>query len=62
MIFTSELARERTRDSLKFAEEQRLVSQLRTLQRARHNERRAERRLIEAWRTRDAVETALETR
>jgi hypothetical protein len=62
MIFTQEMARERTRDALAFAQEQRVVSQLRTLRRAKRNELRAERRLVEAWRVRDAVETALETR
>ena len=62
MMFTQEMARERTRDALVFAQERRVVSQLRTLQRARRNELRAERRLVEAWRARAAVETALETR
>jgi hypothetical protein len=62
MMFTQQMARERTRDALVFAQEQRVVSQLRTLQRAKRNELRAERRLVEAWRARDAVEAALETR
>jgi hypothetical protein len=63
MLFTYELARERTRDALELAQDLRFASQLRTLERAKRNERRAERRLIEAWRARDAVETALlETR
>jgi hypothetical protein len=62
MIFTYELARERTRDALELAQDLRIAGQLRTLERAKRNERRAERRLIEAWRTRDAVETALESR
>jgi hypothetical protein len=62
MIFTQEMARERTRDALTFAQEQRVVSQLRSLQRAKRNERKAERRLIEAWQARNAVESALEAR
>jgi hypothetical protein len=59
MIFTHELARERTRDNLELARDLGIASQLRALQRVRRNERRAERRLIEAWQARDAVETAL---
>jgi hypothetical protein len=62
MFYTHEMARERTRETLQFVQDQRVAYQLRTLQRARNNERKAERRLIEAWRARDAVETALETR
>ena len=62
MFYTHEMARERTRDTLQFAQDQRMAIQLRTLQRARQNERKAERRLIEAWRARDAVEATLQTR
>jgi hypothetical protein len=62
MYYTHEMARARTRDTLQFMQDQRMGNQLRTLQRARQNELKAERRLIEAWRARAAVETALETR
>ena len=62
MFYTHEMARERTRDTLQFAQDQRMAIQLRALQRARQNERKAERRLIEAWRARDAVEATLQTR
>ena len=62
MYYTHEMARERTRDTLQFAQDQRIASQLRTLRRARQNERKAERRLIEAWRARDAVEATLQLR
>jgi len=62
MIFTQEMARARTRDNLELAQDLRVVNQLRTLHRVRRNERKAERRLVEAWRARAAVETALEIR
>jgi hypothetical protein len=61
-MYTEELARERTRENIELARELQVVTQLRTLQRARRNAMKAERRLIEAWRIRNAVETALETR
>jgi hypothetical protein len=47
---TEQLARERTRSSIKEAEQLRYSRRLRTLRRARRLERKAERRMIEAWR------------
>jgi len=44
------LARERTRDSRKLAEQLRPARRLQTLRRARRLEHRAERRLVAAWR------------
>ena len=62
MLFTEQLARERTRSNLKQAEELRCLRRLRTLRRAQRLEHRAERRMIEAWRRtaelREAVEFA----
>ena len=45
-----ELAAERTRGNLRLAEQLRYSRRLRTLQRARRMELRAERRMIAAWR------------
>jgi hypothetical protein len=56
VILTHELARERTRDTLELAKDLRTATQLRALNRARQAERKAERRLIEAWQARDAIE------
>jgi len=50
MVFTEQLARERTRSNLEQAEQLRYSRRLRALRRARRLERRAERRMIEAWR------------
>ena len=50
MLFTEQLARERTRTNLEHAEQLRTVRRLRTLRRASRLERKAERRLLEAWR------------
>ena len=50
MYFTEQLARERTRSHLQQAEQLRYSRRLRTLRRALRLERRAERRMIEAWR------------
>jgi hypothetical protein len=61
-MYTEELARERTRENIELAHELYIASQLRTLQRVRRNALKAERRLLEAWRIRNAVEAALETR
>jgi hypothetical protein len=58
-MFTEELARERTRDQLELARDLRVAGQLRALERAKRNERKAERRLVEAWRARAAVESVL---
>jgi hypothetical protein len=50
MLRTEMLAAERTRASLEMAEQLRYSRRLRTLRRARRIERRAERRMIAAWR------------
>ena len=50
MVFTEQLARERTRGNLEQAEQLRYSRRLRALRRARRLEHRAERRMIEAWR------------
>jgi hypothetical protein len=55
---TQELASERTRSHLELAEEIRCVRRLRALSRARRAERKAERRMVEAWRTRSALEAS----
>ena len=49
-MHTELLARERTRSHLEEAERLRYSRRLRTLRRASRLERRAERRMIEAWR------------
>lgn len=62
MVFTEQLARERTRSNLQQAEQLRYSRRLRTLRRAQRLENRAERRMIEAWRRtaslREAVDSA----
>ena len=50
MVFTEQLARERTRGNLEQAEQLRYSRRLRALRRARRLEHRAERRMIAAWR------------
>ena len=50
MVFTEQLARERTRSNLEQAEQLRYSRRLRALRRARRLEHRAERRMTEAWR------------
>ena len=50
MVFTEQLARERTRSNLEQAEQLRYSRRLRALRRARRLEHRAERRMLEAWR------------
>jgi hypothetical protein len=50
MVFTEQLARERTRSNLEQAERLRYSRRLRTLRRAKRLEHRAERRMLEAWR------------
>ena len=50
MVFTEQLARERTRSNLEQAERLRFSRRLRTLRRAKRLEHRAERRMLEAWR------------
>jgi len=56
MYMPLEMARERMRDHLEQAEELQVSRQIQALSRARRAELRAERRLVEAWRTRAALE------
>jgi hypothetical protein len=58
-LFT-ELAHERTRDSIERAERMRPARRLATLRRARRLETRAERRMVEAWRRTAELSTAME--
>ena len=50
MRFTEELAAERTRSNTELAEQLRYSRRLRILRRARRMERKAERRMVQAWR------------
>ena len=61
MVFTEQLARERTRSNLEQAEQLRYPRRLRTLRRARRLEHRAERRMIAAWRRTAEVREAIES-
>jgi hypothetical protein len=58
---TELLARERARDYLNEAERMRYARRLRALRRARRLERRAERRMVEAWRRAEGLRSALES-
>jgi len=60
MVFTEQLARERTRSNLEQAEQLRYSRRLRALRRARRLEHRAERRMIQAWRRTAEVREAIE--
>jgi len=60
MLFTEQLARERTRDNLEQAERLRQSRRLLTLRRARRLERRAERRMLKAWRRAAELRAAIE--
>ena len=61
MSLTEALASERHRHSIKQAEQLRYSRRLRTLRRARRMERRAERRLIAAWRRAAELRGAIES-
>jgi hypothetical protein len=61
MLFTEQLARERTRSNLKQAEQLRYARRLRTLRRAQRREHRAERRMIEAWRRTASLREVIES-
>jgi hypothetical protein len=50
MRFIEELASERARSNMELAEQLRYSRRLRLLRRARRMERRAERRMVQAWR------------
>jgi hypothetical protein len=60
MVFTEQLARERTRDNLEQAEQLRYSRRLRALRRARRLEHRAERRMIVAWRRAAALRESVD--
>ncbi|MGH3198287.1 MAG: hypothetical protein ACRDOH_23680 [Streptosporangiaceae bacterium] len=60
-MFTEELARERARSNLQEAERLRYVRRLRALRRARRLERRAEARMVEAWRRTAELRSAIES-
>jgi hypothetical protein len=60
-MHTELLARERTRSHLEEAERLRFSRRLRALRRASRLERRAERRMIEAWRRAADLRSALES-
>jgi hypothetical protein len=55
----AELARERTRSHLEISSQLKASRQLKALKRARRVERKAERRLLEAWQARSALEENL---
>jgi len=59
MYLTQELVSERTRRQLELASQLRFTRKYRALSRARRTERKAERRMVEAWRARSALESAL---
>jgi hypothetical protein len=61
MLFTEQLARERTRSNLKQAEQLRYVRRLRTLRRAQRLEHRAERRMLQAWRRTASLREVIES-
>jgi len=61
MVFTEQLARERTRSNLEQAEQLRYSRRLRALRRARRLEHRAERRMIQAWRRTAEVRETIES-
>lgn len=54
-----ELASERTRSHLELAEQIRWGRKLAALRKARRSERKAERRMVAAWRARSAIEAAI---
>jgi hypothetical protein len=56
---TQELVSERTRSQLVLAEQIRQGRKLAALRRARRTERKAERRMLAAWRARSAIEAAI---
>ncbi len=59
MYLTEELASERIRNHLELARQLRCARRYRAVSRARRMERKAERRLVEAWRVRIALESTL---
>ena len=61
MYLVAELAAEQSRSTLKRAEQLRPSRRLLALRRARRMERKAERRLIEAWRRAEELRGTLES-
>jgi hypothetical protein len=61
MFYTQELAAERTRSNIELAQQLKYSRHLRLLRRARRMERRAERRMIAAWRRAAELRSALES-
>jgi len=59
MYQAQELASERTRNHLELAAHIREGRRLRALGKARRAERKAERRMLAAWRARTAIESAI---
>ncbi|MGH3154506.1 MAG: hypothetical protein ACRDOB_27795 [Streptosporangiaceae bacterium] len=60
MRFFTELAQERSRDSVELAERMRPARRLATLRRARRRQARAEHRMVEAWRRTAELRTAMD--
>ena len=61
MYAMEELVRERTHDRLELAEQLRHSRRLRTLRRASRMERKAERKMFEAWRRAAELRSGLES-
>jgi len=61
MHLVEELATEESRSKMELAEQLRPSRRLLTLRRARRKERKAERRLLEAWRRADQLRGSLES-
>jgi len=59
MYLTETLVSERIRSQLELAEQIRFTRKYRALSRARRAERKAQRRLLAAWRARSALEATL---
>ena len=60
-VMEQQLASERTRDSIELAEQLRYSRRMRTLRRARRMERKAERRMIQAWRRAAELHSEIES-
>jgi len=60
-VMEQQLARERTRDNIELAEQLRFSRRMRTLRRARRMERKAERRMIRAWRRAAELRSEIES-
>jgi len=61
MLFTEELAAERTRSNVELAQQLKCSRRLRALRRAQRMERKAERRMIAAWRRAADLRSAIES-